>query len=215
MGCTFDGIQNVSFQIKNIEMQFNNFMIQTKNLGLQNTVCQTQELGFQMINIGMQLLNIFITMSNNINTFMIKQQIQNMINQMQNIEMKINLKNENVMENNMIMENPNMMSIYENDNSMGNIIESSNENINFEDNNTIKYNISFKQQNGKKTFLVLDKETTIKEMIELYLNKIDMNFEDIKDRAFLYNGTRIETNSNQNIGKLFEQNVIPWIFSPF
>jgi len=215
MGCTFDGIQNVSFQIKNIEMQFNNFMIQTKNLGLQNTVCQTQELGFQMINIGMQLLNIFITMSNNINTFMIKQKIQNMINQMQNIEMKINLKNENVMENNMIMENPNMMSIYENDNSMGNIIESSNENINFEDNNTIKYNISFKQQNGKKTFLVLDKETTIKEMIELYLNKIDMNFEDIKDRAFLYNGTRIETNSNQNIGKLFEQNVIPWIFSPF
>ena len=215
MGCTFDGIQNVSFQIKNIEMQFNNFMIQTKNLGLQNTVCQTQELGFQMINIGMQLLNIFITMSNNINTFMIKQQIQNMINQMQNIEMKINLKNENVMENNMIMENPNMMSIYENDNSMGNIIESSNENINFEDNNTIKYNISFKQQNGKKTFLVLDKETTIKEMIELYLNKIDINFEDIKDRAFLYNGTRIETNSNQNIGKLFEQNVIPWIFSPF
>ena len=215
MGCTFDGIQNVSFQIKNIEMQFNNFMIQTKNLGLQNTVCQTQELGFQMINIGMQLLNIFITMSNNINTFMIKQQIQNMINQMQNIEMKINLKNENVMENNMIMENPNMISIYENDNSMGNIIESSNENINFEDNNTIKYNISFKQQNGKKTFLVLDKETTIKEMIELYLNKIDMNFEDIKDRAFLYNGTRIETNSNQNIGKLFEQNVIPWIFSPF
>jgi len=223
MGCTFDGIQNVSFQMKNIEMQFINFMIQTKNFGLQNTVYQTQELGFQMINIGIQLLNIFTTMSNNINTFMIKKQIQNMITQIQNIEMKINLKNENVMDNNMMMKNPNMVNIFENNNQMGNIIERSDENslglpyliphLNQEVKETIKYNITFIQQTGKRTVLVLDKEITIKEMIELYLNKIGKKLEDIKDRPFLYNGQRLDIFSKQNIEKFFEQNA--WIYSPF
>ena len=152
-------------------------------------------------------------MPNNINTFMIKKQIQNMITQMQNIEMKINTKNENIMENNMMMKDPNMMDIFEINNPMGNIIESSNENLNFEEKNAIKYNITFKQQTGIKTLLVLDKETTIKEMIELYLNKIDKELEDIKGKPFLYNGQKLDINSNQSIEKLFLQN--SWIFSPF
>ena len=136
-----------------------------------------------------------------------------MITQMQNIEMKINLKNENVMENNMMMKDPNMMNIFENNNPMGNIIESSNENLNFEERNTIKYNITFIEQAGIKTLLVLDKETTIKEMIELYLNKIDKELDDIKGRPFLYNGRKLDINSKQSIKELFPQSV--WIYSPF
>lgn len=136
-----------------------------------------------------------------------------MITQMQNIEMKINLKNENVMENNMMMKDPNMMNIFENNNPMGNIIESSNENLNFEERNTIKYNITFIEQAGIKTLLVLDKETTIKEMIELYLNKIDKELDDIKGRTFLYNGQKLDINSKQSIKELFPQSV--WIYSPF
>ena len=136
-----------------------------------------------------------------------------MITQMQNIEMKINLKNENVMENNMMMEDPNMMNIFESNNPMGNIIESSNENLNFEERNTIKYNITFIEQAGIKTLLVLDKETTIKEMIELYLNKIDKELDDIKGRPFLYKGRKLDINSKQSIKELFPQSV--WIYSPF
>ena len=77
---------------------------------------------------------------------MIKKQIQNMIIQMENIEMKINPKNENILENNMMMKDFNMMNIFESNNPMRNIIESSNENLNFKEKKTINYNITFKQQ---------------------------------------------------------------------
>ena len=161
MGCSNNVIQNISFQMKNIEIQFNNFLIQTQNFGLQNTICQTQDLGFQMINIGIQLLDIFTSMSNNIDIFMIKQQISNMITQMQNIDMKISIGNENVMENsNMMMQIPDMMNEFENNNSMGDIINS-NENINYAYQSPIKYNVTFMQQTGTRTLLILDEEKTI------------------------------------------------------
>ena len=161
MGCSNNLIQNISFQMKNIEIQFNNFLMQTQNFGLQNTICQTQDLGFQMINIGIQLLDIFTSMSNNIDIFMIKQQISNMITQMQNIDMKISIGNENVMENsNMMMQIPDMMNEFENNNSMGDIMNS-NENINLQCQNPIKYNVTFLQQTGTRTLLILDEEKTI------------------------------------------------------
>ena len=217
MGCSNNVIQNVSFQMKNIEMQFNNFLMQTQNFGLQNTICQTYDLGFQMINIGIQLLNIFISNSNNINTTMMKKQVQNMINQMQNIEMKIKIGNENVMENNMMMmQIPNMMNIFENNNSMGDIINRSNENICFTQKNTIeKYNVSFIQQTGIKNNLILDKETTIKEMIELYLNRIGKELTYLRNSHFSYNGSKLDINSNKSIKETFNGTFNPWIYPLF
>jgi len=64
-----------------------------------------------------------------------------------------------------------------------------------------------------KDSIVLDKETTIKEMIELYLNKIDKELDDIKGRTFLYNGQKLDINSKQSIKEFFPQSV--WIYSPF
>ena len=211
MGCSNNIIQNISFQMKNIEIQFNNFLIQTQNFGLQNTICQTQDLGFQMINIGIQLLDIFTSMSNNIDIFMIKQQISNMITQMQNIDMKISIGNENVMENsNMMMQIPDMMNEFENNNSMGDIINS-NENINLPYQNPIKYNVTFIQQTGTRTLLILDEEKTIKEMVRLYSDKIGIELDDLKGRKFMYNGDSLNLDSNQNIKDLFKLNFIPLI----
>ena len=52
---------------------------------------------------------------------------------MQNIDMKINIRNGNVMENNnMMMQIPNMMNTFENNNLIGDIIRP-NENINLID----------------------------------------------------------------------------------
>ena len=211
MGCSNNLIQNISFQMKNIEIQFNNFLIQTQNFGLQNTICQTQDLGFQMINIGIQLLDIFTSMSNNIDIFMIKKQISNMITQMQNIDMKISIGNENVMENsNMMNQIPDMMNEFENNNSMGDIINS-NENINLPYQNPIKYNVTFIQQTGTRTLLILDEEKTIKEMVRLYSDKIGIELDDMKERKFMYNGDSLNLDSNQNIKDLFKLNFIPLI----
>ena len=211
MGSSNNVIQNISFQMKNIEIQFNNFLIQTQNFGLQNTICQTQDLGFQMINIGIQLLDIFTSMSNNIDIFMIKKQISNMITQMQNIDMKISIGNENVMENsNMMNQIPDMMNEFENNNSMGDIINS-NENINLPYQNPIKYNVTFIQQTGTRTLLILDEEKTIKEMVRLYSDKIGIELDDLKGKKFMYNGDSLNLDSNQNIKDLFKLNFIPLI----
>ena len=211
MGCSNNIIQNISFQMKNIEIQFNNFLIQTQNFGLQNTICQTQDLGFQMINIGIQLLDFFTSMSNNMDIFIIKQQISNMINQMQNIDMKISTGNENVMiDSNMTMQIPDMMNEFENNNSMGDIINS-NENINLPYQNPIKYNVTFIQQTGTRTLLILDEEKTIKEMVRLYSDKIGIELDDMKERKFMYNGDSLNLDSNQNIKDLFKLNFIPLI----
>ncbi len=211
MGCSNNAIQNVSFQMRNIEIQFKNFLMQTQNFGLQNTICQTQDLGFQMINIGIQLLDIFTSMSNNMDISMINQQLTNMVNQMQNIYTKINTENENIMENsNMTMQIPYMMNSFENENSMGDIMNS-NENINLGNQNPIKYNVTFMQQTGARTLLIVKEETTIKEMIEIYSDKIEMEFEDIKKRKFMYNGDSLNPDSNQSIKEFFRLNFIPLI----
>ena len=211
MGCSNNLIQNISFQMKNIEIQFNNFLMQTQNFGLQNTICQTQDLGFQMINIGIQLLDFFTSMSNNMDIFIIKQQISNMINQMQNIYMKISTGNENVMiDSNMTMQIPDMMNEFENNNSMGDIINS-NENINYAYHSPIKYNVTFMQQTGTRTLLILDEEKTIKEMVRLYSDKIGIELDDLKGRKFKYNGDSLNLDSNQNIKDLFKLNFIPLI----
>ena len=213
MRCSNNVIQNVSFQMKNIEIQFNNFLVQTQNYGLQNTIYQTQDLGFQMIKVGIQLLNIFVTFSknmnifNNMNNLFLERQIQSMINKMQNI--KINMKNENEMK----MKIPNINNRFESKNPMGNIRKGFNRNISFIDN--IKYNVAFLEQTGKRTMLVLDKETTIKKMIELYLNKIDKKLEDIKYKKFIYNGNPIDINSEQTIQEFFGSSISPCIYPTF
>ena len=143
MGCSNNIIQSVSFQMKNIEIQFNNFFIQTQKFGLQKTNFQAQDLGFQIINVGIQLLDIFTTNSSRMDIIFVKQQIRNMINQIQNIDMKINIRNGNAMKNNnMMMHIPNMINTFENNNSIGDIIRP-NENINLKDKKIIKYNVTF------------------------------------------------------------------------
>ena len=154
-------------------------------------------------------------MSNNLNTFMIKQQIKKMLNQVKNIEMKINIKNGKVMENKMMIQIPNLMNKFENNNPMGTIKKNFNENISLEDKKTIKYNVTFLQETGIKTILVLDKETKIKEMIELYLNKIGMEVEDIKYKKFIYNGANLDMNSKQSIEELFGPSIAPCIYPTF
>jgi hypothetical protein len=164
-----------------------------------------------MINIGIQLLDFFSSMSNNMDIFIIKQQISNMINQMQNIYMKISTGNENVMiDSNMTMQIPDMMNEFENNNSMGDIINS-NENINYAYQSPIKYNVTFMQQTGTRTLLILDEEKTIKEMVRLYSDKIGIELDDMKGRKFMYNGDSLNLDSNQNIKDLFKLNFIPLI----
>jgi hypothetical protein len=63
--------------------------------------------------------------------------------------------------------------------------------------------------------LVLDKETTIKKMIELYLNKIDKKLEDIKYKKFIYNGNPIDINSEQTIQEFFGSSISPCIYPTF
>ena len=68
-----------------------------------------------------------------------------------------------------------------------------------------KYNIKF-HYNGQVSCLVLDKETTVKEMIETYLKKMCKS----KDQVFfLYNANRINIYDNQKIKYFFINNEIP------
>ena len=68
-----------------------------------------------------------------------------------------------------------------------------------------KYNIKF-YFNAKASLLVLDKETTVKEMIETYLKKMCKS----KDQViFLYNAKRINIYDNTKIKYFFEINQIP------
>ena len=76
------------------------------------------------------------------------------------------------------------------------------------------YNILFKTTSGKKTALSLDSETTSKEMINQYFNKIEKHFllKDMKKKAisFLFNAREI-IYDNEKIENIFRENNNPII----
>ena len=69
--------------------------------------------------------------------------------------------------------------------------------------NAVIKNISFDASSGLKVILKVDKETTYKDLILKYVRKIGLGEEVInKDIIFLFNGGKMDVNSQENISKL-------------
>ena len=165
--------------MKNLELQLNR---EIQNFGMNNPYNQILNIGMQTLNIGMQILNIGIgTPTNEFDLFNISQQIQNMINQLNNINTKINMKNEVQMNMNMKIPMPifgmNMMNY----NNM-NIIQ---ENM---ENNQIQ--LIFEISPDEKIVVNISPKKKFKDAIELFRIKANNN-EKLK---FLYNGKVIHSN---------------------
>ena len=190
---------NMNYNMNNINMMnmMNNYMNNMMNM---NNNINNMNMG--MNNYGMNNIYKEFNMNNNINN--------NMSNSMSNLNNSIN----NSMNNN---EGNNPMNF-----SMGNInINQNNNNSNlnqqkellprgnkvihdneaFIKGENIK-NISFEASTGLKLIIKVSDKITIKELIKKYMNKIGLSENHIgKDIIFLFNGGKMDTNSEETIKK--------------
>ena len=60
---------------------------------------------------------------------------------------------------------------------------------------------------GHKVVIAASADTTIKNLLKIYIKKIGLNLNVIgKDFMFAYNGTKLDDNSHQSIGSIFRNN---------
>ena len=140
-------------------------------------------------------------MNNNFN-------MNNMVNSMNNLNTNLS----NNLENNIPQMSQSMDKINPNNNINNNKNEEkesilrNNKVIKDADNfppGAIVKNISFDATSGLKVILKVTKETTYKELILKYVNKIGLEESVInKDIIFLFNGGKMDVNSEDNIAKL-------------
>ena len=168
-------LMNMKYDLTNIESQFNFLLTNIQNIGINPEInIQINNISIQFINFGIQMLNIGTKPNNNIsNNFVIKQQIDNIINDLKKISMSIPVDNIN-QEINLISfpkENDQLNSIY-------------------------KYNVVFEMDNGITKIICADQNITVDELIKKFLTRIGRN--DLFDRdgeefRFIYNALEINT----------------------
>ena len=180
-------IDNMKLQIENIEIQNNNAM----NPLIMNQIGdQLLNLSIQMLNNGIQYFNNFKYLSMNINQYyekltVISQQINNilasqkMMNPMAQLQQQ--MLQQQIMQQNMLLQQQMMQA---------QMMEPMPKKLN---NKWEKFNVLFKDNIGNKTNLVVDADTTIKELIDKYMNKA-YGYEK-KDLEFIFNANRIDRNS--------------------
>ena len=189
-------VEYIGMQMKQMKIQFENLIFQINNFGINNCGINIQNMGIQMLNAGAKMVNIGIQLPTNGGLIgsNIKQQIQEVLTNIQNIVLQIDNKIQMEMMNNMMMNQMQMinMNIVNNINNK----ESINKDYNY---NIKKYNVTFDSPFGKIVF-VIDKETTIKEVIEIYLKRVGKS----KDKLlFIYNADKINIDDNKKIKDFF------------
>ena len=204
----------IGIQLKNIQIQFENINFQILNYGINNIGAQIENMGIQMINIGIQMIDLGIQVPNidNIETN-IKQQMQDVMMKIQNISIKIDNKNQMEMMNKMMMNQ--MMMNQMNQIPMFNMGINNDINEKFVKKNEEKpyeiekYNIEFRRLSKSSIkLLVLDKDTKIKDMLEIYQEK----FSNPKEKLFfIFNASKIKIDDDRKIKDLFNWGINPVI----
>ena len=148
-------IQNAKFQLNSIQSQFASIEKQIQTLGAFSIGSQINSIALQLLNTGIQMLFIGIQFPNmNINEININEKIENLKNQLHLFQMRYsNINNFNNDLNNIPFQAQNM--------NLSNI------------NETKKMNIFFRSQGGSKRNIICEHGTTIREVLEKYLNSID------------------------------------------
>lgn len=168
-------LMNMKYDLTNIESQFNFLLTNIQNIGINPEInIQINNISIQFINFGIQMLNIGTKPNNNIsNNFVIKKQIDNIINDLKKISMSIPVDNIN-QEINLISfpkENDQLNSIY-------------------------KYNVVFEMDNGITKIICADQNITVDELIKKFLTRIgrnDLFDRDTEEFRFIYNASVINT----------------------
>ena len=197
-------VENIGMQMKQMEVQFENLIFQINNYGINNFGMNIKNIGMQMLNAGAQMVNIGIQLpANDILTGSnLKQQLQEVITNIQNMILQIDNKMQMEMMNNMMMNQMQMINM-----NIGNNIDNKesikkNKDFSFE-----KYNVIF-QLELLNINLIIDKETTIKEMIEIYLKMVGIS----KDKlSFVYNGQGLNIDDNKKVKDFFHNSSNPLI----
>ena len=203
----FSQIQNIELQFKNLIIQFENIKLQIQNYGINNSIgSQIQNMGILMLNFGVQMLNTSTILPNiAINMNNIRQKIQEHIIKIQNVLKLIDNSIQNIVinNNNMMSNNPFQMQMMN--------IKMDN-NINDNEVFGLKYNVKFHTNTGMLNNIIVDGETTIKEMIKMYLKRIGKNeLIDLEKIYFLFNGKIMNIYDDKKVKDLFGNFSIPMI----
>ena len=183
-------LMNMKYDLTNIESQFNFLLTNIQNIGINPEInIQINNISIQFINFGIQMLNIGTKPNNNIsNNFVIKQQIDNIINDLKKISMSIPVDNIN-QEINLISfpkENDQLNSVY-------------------------KYNVVFEMDNGITKIICVDQNITVDELIKKFLTRIgrnDLFDRDTEEFRFIYNASVINTREEKlkKVNQIFNDN---------
>ena len=163
-------------QLTNLGMQLNNISSQIQKISMDlsfinnNYSIQLQNIGMQISNFSQQIYNIGMLIKN---TNSIQQPFQ-MGNMMNNIMKMINLNNDNIgmnINNDKFYQEPNEKIIH----------------------------IVFHLQNSGKTVINISVNKTIKELLNLYKEKIGEDSDFLRKNRFIIHGKRINPNDNITI----------------
>ena len=172
----FTNIKNYCLQLLNIGMQIQNMSVQIPNT-IPNLRMQMKDMGVQISNIGSKIFNIINNQNqqnkNNLNIGVNNMNNNNMLNEIGNMEKSMNVQN------NMLNKlQTNFMN--EIDNYSG-----------------PKIKIIFK--NGEKTTISTSIETTMGNLLKLFIKKKNLGSSYLNNNFFIYNLKRINTNDNTTI----------------
>ena len=159
----------ISSQIQNISMDIS-FMNNSYSIQLQNIGIQISKFSQQIFNIGMQIKNI------------------------NSMQQPFGVQMDNMMNNNMNMKNFNTVNIGMNINN--NLLENMNDI--FKGSNDITF-IIFENQAGLKILINISQNKTIKELLNLYREKIGADLDFFEKNEFLYNAGKINPNEKRTI----------------
>ena len=172
-------------QFTMIDSQINNLISQIQNMGiLPNTNMQINNISIQILNFGINMLNLGKQNSNPMMNYNLKEQIDNIINQLNNFT--------NNFSNNLM----NFMYIPNIDDNLSN-------------NSHSIHNVKF-LLNNDVTMIVCNGNMTIEDLINKFLIRIgrnDLIYKDTSDEfEFLYNGYRIDTRviKNKNVDEIIK-----------
>ena len=168
-------LMNMKYDLTNIESQFNFLLTNIQNIGINPEInIQINNISIQFINFGIQMLNIGTKPNNNIsNNFVIKRQIDNIINDLKKISMSIPVDN--------IDQEMNLISFPKENDQINSIF---------------KYNAVFEMDNGAKSIICVGQNITVDELIKKFLTKIgrnDLFDRDTEEFRFIYNASVINT----------------------
>ena len=196
---TYNQIQLIQSQIMGIKFQIDNISIQNNNMSMMNNT----QIGEQLLNLSMQILNT------GIQTFNIgKKLVMNCYNYIEQLKMISEQINSLINSNNIMPQQPmmmmpplpppmliqqNWMNLYQNENDFNEQENPLNNQKNY------KINVVFKSNTGVITTIIVDKEITVEELLNKYINKRGLNRLENLNFNFIKNGNFLKRNDKRKV----------------